>query len=434
MAARKIIRAARAAFVGFVAVFVAVFTTAPRAFGDADVGVKDFQYATSGHAQATYGKPESKLWFAAGSWWAVMLPPGGLGYRIFRLDRSTNVWTNTGVKVDTRRSTRPDVLWDGSKLYVASHVYCNNCSKSGTPSQLYRFSYANGSYVSDPGFPVTINNTSSETLVVDKDGTGMLWASWVEGPSGARQVYVAHSVGGDDQTWSPPFVLPVDGVSVANDDISSLVRFGSAIGVMWSNQLTDSFDFSVHLDGDDPTTWSPTEIASGGPKSDLADDHINLKADSLGRVYAAVKTSKSSTSAPLIEVLVRDETSSWAAYTVSNYSQKETRPIVLLDEGTQTMQVFMTGPPHGSSGVDSGGSIYGKSSSIVPGSISFGNLDDPGTLVIHDSTLNVGNNVNNATSTKQDLTNTGGLVVLASNSQAMFYWHYDSSLLVTGSP
>jgi hypothetical protein len=428
VAATKHIATARAAFVGLVALVTAVLPAAPRAFGDGDIGVKDFQYATSGKAQVTYGKPESKLWYAAGSWWAVMLPPAG-GYRILQLDRSTNAWTNTGVTVDTRRTSHPDVLWDGTSLYVASHVYCDNCSNSGKPTYLYRYSYVGGSFVLDPGFPVLINNTSSETLVIDKDGTGTLWATWVQGPSGARQVYVADSVGGDDHTWSAPFVPPVGGTSVANDDISSLVRFGSAVGLLWSNQGTNSFDFSMHLDGDDPLTWSATEVASGGPKTHLADDHINLKADSTGRVYAAVKTSKTRASMPLIQVLVRDETGGWAAYTVSNYSQVETRPIVLLDASTETMQVFMTGPPHGGNGLDSGGSIYVKSSSTVPGSISFGNPDDPGTLVMSDSTPTTGPYINNATSTKQDLANTDGVVVLASNSQTMFYWHYDSSLL-----
>src|ERR687898_70066 len=33
----------------------------------------------------TGSKPQSKLWFADGSWWSVM-NPGGTGHRIFRLD------------------------------------------------------------------------------------------------------------------------------------------------------------------------------------------------------------------------------------------------------------------------------------------------------------------------------------------------------------
>jgi hypothetical protein len=410
------------------AVLVGVLALGSPAAAAGDIGIKDFQYATSGHAQATYGKPESKLWFADGSWWAVMLPPGGLGPRIFELDRASEVWRNTGVKVDSRRTTRQDVLWDGTSLYVASHVYCNNCSNAGKPSNLSRYSLQNGSYVLDPGFPVPINDTSSETLVIEKDTTGTIWATWVQGPAGARVVNVAHTVGGDDRSWSVPFVPPVTGTSVGNDDISSLIRFGSAIGLMWSNQLTQSFDFSIHVDIADPSAWGPTEIALGGPGTKMADDHLNLKADASGRVFAAVKTSTSKATTPLIELLVRDGSGAWTAYAVSNYSQRETRPIVLLDATTQTIEIFMTGPPHGASGVDSGGQIYRKTSPMTPGAISFGSPDDPGTVVIADGTPNVGNNVNNVTSTKQDLAGLGGAVVLASNAQTMFYWHFDSAV------
>ncbi len=51
------------------------------------------------------------------------------------------------------------------------------------PSRLYRYSY-NGStdtYTRDSGFPVTINNFRTETLVIDKDSSGQLWATWVQG-------------------------------------------------------------------------------------------------------------------------------------------------------------------------------------------------------------------------------------------------------------
>jgi hypothetical protein len=44
--------------------------------------------------------------------------------------------------------------------------------------------------------------------------------------------------------------LPVNGTSVAPDDISSVVAFDSQVGVMWSNQTDDAMYFATHKDGD----------------------------------------------------------------------------------------------------------------------------------------------------------------------------------------
>ncbi|XTR52133.1 hypothetical protein ACOM2C_00785 [Pseudarthrobacter sp. So.54] len=69
----------------------------------------------------TSDKPQSKLWFTGGSWWADMWT-SGTGWQIYRLDVSTKTWVSTGLTNDTRASTLSDTLWDGSHLYIASHV------------------------------------------------------------------------------------------------------------------------------------------------------------------------------------------------------------------------------------------------------------------------------------------------------------------------
>jgi hypothetical protein len=42
-------------------------------------------------------------------------------------------------------------------------------------------------------FPLQINDYSTETLTIDKDSSGALWATWVQESS----VYVDSTVGGD---------------------------------------------------------------------------------------------------------------------------------------------------------------------------------------------------------------------------------------------
>ena len=118
------------------------------------------------------------------------------------------------------------------------------------------FTYAAGVY--SPAGRTIINNVRSESLVIDKDSTGQLWATWVQGASGNRKVWVNRTTTGT--TWGTPSELPVNGTSVADDDISSIVAFRDgakpSIGVFWSNQKGSSFHFAVRDDAAADTTGS----------------------------------------------------------------------------------------------------------------------------------------------------------------------------------
>jgi hypothetical protein len=187
---------------------------APASAATGDIGYRDQSFNGAGTAP-TGSKPESKLWWNDGSWWASMWAGSG-GFHIFRLDALTQRWTDTGVAIDSRAGTRSDTLWDGTHLYVASHVF-SDAPRSGFPSRLYRFSYnpLAQTYSLDPGFPVSINNYRTETLVIDKDSTGKLWATWTQG----SQVMVNRTTTGD-ASWGNPFVLPVSGATkLSSDDI-----------------------------------------------------------------------------------------------------------------------------------------------------------------------------------------------------------------------
>ncbi|OGN88275.1 MAG: hypothetical protein A2X23_04345 [Chloroflexi bacterium GWC2_73_18] len=392
---------------------------APAAAALGDIGYQDRSF-TGASGSPSGSKPESKLWWNDGFWWASLFDTVSADFHIFRLDLATQAWQDTGVLLDPRTNSRADVLWDGTHLYVASHVYSTNPA-TGYPSRLYRFSYnaATDTYSLDTGFPVTVNDYRTETLVVEKDGTGKLWATWTQG----GQVWVNRTIG-NDLTWGTPFVPAVSGTSVAADDISSVIAFGPGkIGVMWSNQNVSAIYFAVHVDGQPDTTWEASRTAVQGPKT--ADDHVNLKslqAGSDGRVFAAVKTSMSSSSAPLNNLLVRDPaTGDWASYRFGRVSDSHTRPIVMLDEEHGVIHVFATGPqPPGTSG-QSGGTIYEKTSPLD--SISFS--DGYGTPVINDADSG---DMNNVTSTKQNVNSTTGLVVLATNDTTRRYWHAYQSL------
>jgi hypothetical protein len=397
----------------------------------ASAATGDIGYAgpsTSGDGSAATGeKPESKLWWNDGIWWAGLFDTISQTHRIFRLDRSTETWVNTGAMIDNRPKTRSDTLWDGTHLYVASHVRASSSTSatSGNPARLYRYSYSptTKTYTLDTGFPVKINDYSSETLTIDKDSTGVLWASWAQG----SKVYV-NSTTGSDTTWGTPFVLPASAATTLDpDDISAVVAFGNRIGVMWSNQVKSAMYFAIHDDGADRTTWADSRTAVQGPNT--ADDHINLKtlqADTSGRVFAAVKTSLddagATKSAPQILLLVRDPSNGqWASYTVFRIQDCPTRPIVMLDSEHQMVYVFATAPNTGCPFSGTDGSIFMKSAPMSDISFPIGR----GTPVITDA---LSPHLNNATSTKQTVTSATGLVVVASNDTTQRYWHADLAL------
>jgi len=271
----------------------------------------------------------------------------------------------------------------------------------------------------DAGFPVTVTQGQSETLVIDKDTTGRLWVTYVEN----QQVMVNHSLGGNDSSWGTPFVLPVaNATHLTSDDIASLISFRGRIGVMWSNQTTHRMIFAVHEDGQPDDDWQ--SFSAYAPGGDAGDDHINLKslqADSAGTVFAVVKTSFTSSTAPRIVLLVCgdgcDSALDWRAYTVFRVQDDATRPILLVDTDNRDLYIFATN-------AGSGGAIHYKTTAMDSIQFPVG----AGSPFIQ-SSADV--KINNPTSTKQNLNSSTGLVVLASDGDTRYYLHNYLSL---GSP
>lgn len=393
---------------------------APSAAATGDIGVEGPSFAGAGSGP-TGEKPESKTWFNDGIWWSSLWDTASGRYEIFRLNGAT--WSSTNVPLDGRSGSRADTLWNGSKLYVASHVFSESPA-SGFPSFLYRFSYepATDAYTLDAGWPQQVNDVRTETLVIDIDSTGQLWSTWVQNDtSGRRRVYVNRTLSGDS-TWGTPFIIPGSNAHtrVAKDDIASIVAFGgNRIGVFWSNQRNSpkAFMFMTHDDAAPDGTWSASTAITNG--ASFGDDHINLKtlsADPSGRIYAAIKTSNTASSDPSIVLLQRSTAGTWSAHTIWTVGNGMTRPLILLDPTNNRVHAFASD--------EGGGSVYTKSSAMD--SISF--PTGLGTRVLHDAS---NQDINNVTSTKQNLGAGSGLLVLASNDTTQRYWHHFDPL---GSP
>ncbi len=390
-----------------------------------DVGHQGASF--TGVTAPTGEKPESKLWFNDGRWWASMFVPASRTWHIFYLNRSATpeVWVDSGTVIDNRANTSSDTLWASGKLYIASHVKAtsNNTIQVGQPARLYRYSYdsTTKTYHLDTGFPNNINNASSETLTLDRDSAGRLWTTWTQ-----QQRVMVNSTTTNDQ-WGTPTVLPVaHATGIDPDDISTIVAFAGKVGVLWSSQSNSTVYFSVRNSTDPVGSWSPS-VAVTVPGTGQADDHLNIKqlqADPSGRVFAVIKTSldhAGSTSAQIV-VLGRSSTGAWSRATFGTVADCHTRPILMLDTTNNLVRVYATAPDTGCAFTGSAGTIFEKTSSMS--SLSF--VAGRGTPVIRNS---ASSNLNNATSSKQSVNAASGVVILASNDVTKRYWFSDESLV-----
>jgi hypothetical protein len=391
----------------------AIPSTAPLApLGDAVVvvdGKFDDRFDRKVNAPTGTGG-QSKLWFADGSWWGILVEPTSHEARIQRLDWATQRWHDSGVVVDERPSARADALFDGTHLYVASSGSRANTANAVRVSR-FSFDPASDRWALDPDFPVRINETGVESALIERASDGTLWVGYVT----AGRLQVAHSLG-DDHRWTDPFT-PAS-IGTASPAVAvGLAATGDRIGVLWIEEGNDSLQSTSHRAGDPDSVWAPpTSVGSGLRPSD---NRLSVKALADGRLFAAVDTSLDTVPnhAPGWDQLLlfaQKPDGSWLGRQFGQIRDKHARPVVLLDRADDEVLVLASSPA-------GGGAIYMK----------HGPLDDPrftagvGAPVIA-TTQDA--KINDATSTKQPLDAVTGFVVLSSDDSTGRYVHTAGSL------
>ncbi len=365
----------------------------------------------------TAAKTQSKLWFNDGAWWGILFDGSSEEYRIYRYDGTNGAWSDTGTLVDGRNTSRADALWDGPHLYVVSAGTQASLKKDSVRFLRYTYDPSTDRYSLDKGFPVTIAEGGTEAITLAKAATGQLWATYTRDIQDGelRRVYVTHTTGDDASRWVEPFVPPLRGTTVSKDDVSSIVAFGSRIGLMWGNQYDESgkpgYYFAVHDDGEPDDSWRPDNPVMG---ASMVNDHINLKADSNGRIFAATKTRRDridrDLDAPYGVLWVRDREGTWTSHVFSKVGDFYTRSLVLIDESRNDLYIFATSP------TCSGGEIYYKSTDL--NDISF--EDGRGTPFIQGAG---GLKIGDATSTKQEFSRGMKPMVVASSTTGRYYYN-----------
>ncbi|HKI77836.1 MAG TPA: T9SS type A sorting domain-containing protein [Ignavibacteriaceae bacterium] len=354
------------------------------------------QLSTVQAEQNSGEKPQSKVWYYGGYWWAVIPVKSGFdgdGTYIYRLDGST--WTQLPFRLDSNTNLKADTKAVDDITHIILYQDSQHIAK------LVSVQFVAGSpptyepWTVQPDLIDIQLDSGAETAVIDIDSNGRMWL----GSAGTTQIYIWWS-DYPYTSWSNTNRYKLNSSDVKDDDICDITAFGGdKIGVLWSNQNDDKFHFKYHLDSEtDPTNWSTDEIASPGVSGSFSDDHINFAVSSDGTIYAAVKTSYDSGSDPTIALLKRQTNGTWSIYDVTNSGA--TRPIALLDDTNHKIFVVYTSTSSGSAG--------------GVGDIKYNwSYTNTGISFLGVSTLTAGS-YNNVTSTKETFNNQ--VVILYSKS------------------
>jgi hypothetical protein len=372
----------------------------------ADPATQPQTFQGSGYS-ADYPEPptgsenQSKLWFHADAWWALLVEPTGRSVRVLEL-MPDHTWRPTSAVVNADAGDVGDALRDGNTVHVVT--------RGSDASLLYvnlTFDAAARDYrVAAPVLVTTRNSASPPTIA--KDAAGALWVGYAN----ATNVVVTRSVDGG-LTWGRVTTLATAGPG-GTPEVGALVAYDDRVGMLWSDQATGSFRFASHRAGDDPTVWLQEDAVSA---PFVADDHVSLgriPGDAGDTLVAVVKTAHGdpigNPAAGMIDLLVRAPGGQWSVVPVSTVEDGLNDPVLQIDLATRTLHVLAA----------FNGSIVRKSSPLD--TIAF--APGTGTTLVNGT----GYQLSNPTGTKDPLDARSGLVVLASDWHSWTYRHAELSL------
>ena len=183
---------------------------------------------------------KSQLWYNDSLWWGAF--SDNLG-GVFFHKQSGNTFTK-GALLDGNFNGRPDVLWNGTNLFVMVYEF-------NTLAKLYKYSYntITDTYTLISGFPIDLPLTGIGSgvsaaevgsITLTEDSTGKLWAaypgSFIGGDGNYRVIW---STSADHKTWNSNGFIFDSGGSVDTQEVAPIVHFGGdKVGIVYTKQPT----------------------------------------------------------------------------------------------------------------------------------------------------------------------------------------------------
>lgn len=282
----------------------------------------------------TKDKPQSKIWFAQGSWWAWLPVRGGSG-----------IWRRTGT--GWQRQTYLDPLLEG--LPGQADVWSDGDTVRAVlvePDRLavigFRWDEVAGRYRMEGRAatfqmpPRSSGDKGIETATITRDTRGRWWIAY----DWQKDMWVRSWSGKDGDGWSAPFA--VNRTKAVADDICSVVALPDRIGVIWTDQEQDAVYFRWRMDTSPPGSWGPVEnVEQGGG---TADDHIRASVTPDGTLYVATKNSADTVGLPQLVLRMRDLSGKWTnvPYAPRTGTREPSRPIALLADNPARLFLLHT--------------------------------------------------------------------------------------------
>lgn len=287
----------------------------------------------TGVPNPTQDKPQSKLWFAHGRYWAWLPVPNGstvleqtatgweelLHLRKFLagLPGQADVWSDEQIV----RS----VLVGGDRLAVVEIKYDVE-RKTYVPSSLrHEFSLP----------PLGSSPDQLETATIARGSDNRWWIAFDRD----QKIFAVRTSDREGQDWSD---FQLIGANIYRDDISALFALKDRVGVIWSDQVADAVYFREHLDGRPPEDWSPPIVVEQGKKT--ADDHLSGVVAEDGTLFVATKNSVDVIGKPQLVLRIRRPDGRWENHPYADLHEKlgPSRPIVQLAGAAQDLILLHT--------------------------------------------------------------------------------------------
>jgi hypothetical protein len=274
------------------------------------------QVIQTGVPFATKDKPQSKLWYAHGSWWAWLPVKDGSG-----------VWRRT--QAGWRREVHLDPALRG--LPGQADVWADGDGARAVlvgqdELAVAALKWKSGRYVPD-GAPIRWrhNGPPSETATIARGSDGLWWVAY----DSQKKMLLRGSIDREGRQWRAPLVM--NERDTADDDICAVIALPGGIGVIWSDQAHDGVYFR--------RPGSQIEVVAEGGQT--ADDHINAAVSADGALFVAMKNSVDQDGSPQLVLRVRDVKGQWTSipYAQRSASQQPSRPIAVI--GGQPERLFL---------------------------------------------------------------------------------------------
>lgn len=272
----------------------------------------------------TADKPQSKLWFMDGYWWALL--PNSSGPSLWQ--RKEEGWLEHTEITEALRGVpgRADVWADGNHVTA---VGVADLSKTNYSLTVFRLSKKSSSIewkteILAELFPPS-PEYAIETATIVQDGKGNWWIAAVADTKVC--VWNSPSCG---KKWSHPIVL-AEGID--NDDICVVTTLpDNEVGVIWSDQIRDAVLIRIHKDGDPAENWGKEEIIDKGNLT--ADNHFNTSLAPDGTLWIATKNEVDVTDKPQFVLRIRSADGKWTnmPYVIREEMKRPSRPIVIATE------------------------------------------------------------------------------------------------------